>query len=294
MRLGILAFGEPLPVVKGIGDDLRARDFDVIVASDEPIPAREEAKRLGRADCDGVLFTLGDGVEADDIAEAVLHVAAAACPILLVAPPEAAGAQAAEAWKTLQALTPACDTLFSTEATADRVALWLEENGKTERQRGTEAAYKLYGIRLFTGGAAVGGFDGKMRWLKQFGILLRADADPESSRPDDLHAPEGDLTGALTERLLHLVSGSEDIHSFNTEHLRSEARATDAGNITVAHIAPDGSGFRAVLFQGVTPPDDNFGGEIRGGYAVAGKHLGAMRAACDALDISVTVLRGTD
>ena len=82
MRLGVIEFGKPYAETAPLLTTLRERGADIIVKLDEPAQsARDEAQRLQRAECDGVLLTLGDGLDPDDVAEALLYIHS---PVLLV------------------------------------------------------------------------------------------------------------------------------------------------------------------------------------------------------------------
>ena len=194
---------------------------------------------------------------------------------------------------------------------------WLGENAKIIRQKGIEAAHKLYGVRLFDERAEISddSLALKLRWLHQFGVLIRTTREPDDVRADDLVASDGGILGALTDRLLRLVSGSDTIMGISQSQMENDQGYADLPTHTIALIStyPVSRGRQASLdwnfygriLQGAQTPEGSFRiGRYPFGfleadkderefrfYAVAGDHVGAMRAALNTLDIPTVVLR---
>ena len=304
MRLGILALGQPLAEIAALTETLAARGIDVVHPAGDPPGVRDEAERLRRADCDGVLLAVGAGAAGDDAAEAALFVTG---PVLVVQVPAAVRPAGdpdggPDAVKILRRLGTPVDTVLVSEATPDGVEAWLRENAKTERQRGGEAALKLYGLRLMAPGVTAG--EAKFRLLAQFGILARA-ADSGVPRPDDISAPQGDGAGEIAERLLRLVAGSDAVRPVSADTLSGKSSSAEARPATVFGMfqSTSGAAFQAVLLRATQGADGEFRlSELQREklprddapvqlFGVAGDHFGAVRVACNTLDIAVILLR---
>lgn len=311
MRFGILSFGSALhPDQTLLADALRARDID-IAAGESAIAAgpdaAREAKRLARADCDGVTFLLTEGAASAAVTEAALHLAGV--PILLYAP-EAPSTLFAAAG-ALEEIGAAYDRLLPASGAADpagRTEEWLRENAKPERHRGQEAARRLYGQRLYVPMEAPGRPDASL-WMHQFGVVLAG-----AEEAVDFGAPDGDAYGALTTRLLEAVSGSDAVVRVplaartargEGEALYSAATAADT-SATFARISRRVGRFRCLLLRGELVSDGAVTAAARFAcpavalyaaaaspwlHAAPGDHLGTLRAACLALDIEPVILR---
>jgi len=271
LRIGLLPFGEASGW-ESIADALRGRDIDVIVA-EEPatsdVIAASEAGRLQRADCDGAAFFIGEGGTARAVAQAALHVG---CPLLLAGTFSSTFFDAAGA---LAELVAAYDRLLLGEDATDRIASWLHDNRKTERQRGIEAARTLYGQRLLLGGDALVDV---VQWQRQFGVTVVRD---EPGAAGDFVASDGDVEGALTIQLLRLVTCA-DAATFVIGGAEWEA------DVTYARLSRRSGRFVCLLFHG-TPDRQRLVARLTAGrlHGVAGNHVAAIRAACEALDVEV-------
>jgi hypothetical protein len=151
MRIGVLEFGSVLWASGPVLDPLRARDIDVI-PGDSVIAslgdALREAKRLSRADCDGVLLVVGDGLLPRTCppprpclpGSRCFSRATTPCPAYF----DAVGA--------LEAIGARFDRVYPVNGEPDLAVYlqkWLEENGKKQRHRGLEARENCTGQRLF-------------------------------------------------------------------------------------------------------------------------------------------------
>jgi hypothetical protein len=375
MRLGILPLG-PVPDTVGIAalaDALRAGDVDVVVPEDTPATAlavSREAERLHRADCDGVLIVAADERLARPAAlQTALRLPGV--PLLLAGTFAPGLFDTVGAWEEVGGVW--YDRLLLGESGLPveraRVEAWLKENERRERQRGLEAAQKLYGQRFAVLGDLPDGVSlDATRWLTQFGVTVvsfgsaqvatRAAAvtdqelehfgvaggtpeddsemryytalgtlcaenavsfftvglgpegvvEPYALRafvPEGMPIPvgtsSGDVSGALTAHLLRLVWGQDHVWTSPVERAATEGEEPP-GVSTFARIGWRTGRYVCHLFSGRRDFDQNprFGPAaetlaqaLSAGYVhqVAGDHVGAMRAACHALDIDVTVLR---
>jgi hypothetical protein len=279
VRIGFLSFG-------GGGADtalveaLRARDIDVVVADESAVSgviAVREAARLSRADCDGVAFFVEPGAVADYVAQAALHIG---CPVLLVGPFASVFFDAIGA---LAEIGVPFDRDLLAYNDIDRITVWLTANRKTERQRGIEAAQKLYGQTLLLPSQANtwGSFD-PAQWKRQFGVTIIWGHSEEA----DFHAPDGDVNGALTVRLLSLISGA-DVRTCTVDELLHEDEQT------FARITRRVGRFICVLSRRqVTRVQFALTLMSSRLHSVPGDHVAAMRAACEALDVEVITPSG--
>ncbi|MES2462031.1 MAG: hypothetical protein V4671_15715, partial [Armatimonadota bacterium] len=201
MRLGVLEFGLEVAWGDGLLHALSKNDIDTVpseVRIESLETARTEAKRLSRADCDGILLLIGSAARTDAVAAA--GVLLAGVPLLLSnADTTAAYFESAGALEEIGARFDRMPAEAKWDADTF-VKVWLNEVGKAQRHRGMEAARKLYGQSLYVP-LGTGGLPDAALWMHQFGIIPTAEAEGA-----DLSAPTGDACGALTEHLLRLVS----------------------------------------------------------------------------------------
>jgi hypothetical protein len=136
-------------------------------------------------------------------------------------------------------------------------------------------------------------------WMHQFGVITTTESEGA-----DFAAPDGDSCGALTGHLLSLVSG-ETITSRVPVVASHGGAAEDADTAaTFARITRTQGRFRCLLLRGALRsdgvtvvrfdcPDARLFAAASSPWlhAVPGDHLGALRAACEALDIDTTVIR---
>jgi len=314
MRLGVLASEAASDTVtpdeQAVLALLRDRDIDVVLGHDEDAQSGvDQVKRLARADVDGALI-LPSWRGAVVVA---LHLADT--PLLLC---EGDNGDDGTIYDVLTQLNAPLDRLLvpvsRPEEAAGAIEQWLTENRRTERQRGHEAALKLYGQTMGVRGDALLG-DGA-RYLLQFGLtvvpLSASDAAVGESPTVDFGSDQGLVGGIhalLTRHLLNLVSPS-DAADATTIALSALSFSEETGEAaaTFAALSRVGERFRCVLSRGFAgetgaPPrlpshlQSHIGTTLSGGFDlrylsyIAGEHVGAMRAACRALDIEAVVLR---
>lgn len=369
MRIGLLTFVAPqnaespatsLSSERHIAEFLRQRDTDVVTAESPAVSgvtaAAKEAQRLHRADCDGVVFLAEAGTQAAVVAQAALFVPG---PLLLCGVPGPSFFDAAGALEEVGVAFDRLTRRLSEEESAgdlpERVERWLRQNAKPERQKGAEAAQKLYGQRFVIFGSApyLPACD-PAQWLSRFGVtvsgyapptslaeaaqtaaqeaadfcLIRREAteEPESVPDGELPpvcAVDTDANAALTMQILHLIAnapvflgrivdcgadesaGSEPQRM--TLHIRdiwNRMPESGAATATFARITRSRGGFRCLLASGTMELTGSAGREVivtftsEGGVAtlpdalsagdlcfVSGDCRGAVRAACEALDI---------
>ena len=180
MRIGILSFinsAVTYPAdTSALLDFLKQEnpDHDLITA-DEPVSsprrARQEAERIARADCEAVILLLGAGAAPALATEAALFVN---CPLLLCGEGTALPALL-DASGALDEIGIAHERVIgpvSVPEIQEQIARWLRENGRAVRQRGEDAAQKLYGTRFAVyGSALLPGVD-TAHWLHRFGITI--------------------------------------------------------------------------------------------------------------------------
>ncbi len=315
MRLGVLmqcfSYEEFTSDEQAVLDLLHAKNVDVVLGhegreSDAPNGA-EQAKRLARADVDGALVL----PLWRDAAAVALHLAGV--PLLWAESDKSIGA----VYDALTQLGAPVDRLLVPSPQRDEAAQtiedWLRENSKSERQRGQEAALKLYGRTMGHRGDPP--LPDPTRWLTQFGVSLRQVSQAWDA-PDDKETPVTDFGGdahavggihaILTQHLLQLVSGAD---TGATTALRAFSFGEPTGEpATFAAITRIGDRFRCVVLRGaadetgapprlapahqsLVSPALSGGLDVRWLSYIAGDHVGALRAACRALDIEAVVLR---
>jgi hypothetical protein len=273
MRLGVLTLGQD-DRTGYLLDAVRAADIDVVTA-DAPITdaasTLREGGRIARADADVVLLLASAADAAPFAGEAALSLG---CPILLAgefAPAllDAAGALA-EVGVSFDRLT-----LTGVATDGDRLLAYVRANEKRRRQKGIEAAHKLYGQRLaLPSGGATHPFD-RAQWLRQFGIVaVVADADAEA----DFRADDGDAYGALTVHLLRLLSETDPVTVPVGGPLNPTfvyARLSRRAGRFLCHAAPGDA------------PSDRLAEHLLSGrlHGLPAEHLPALRAACETLDV---------
>jgi hypothetical protein len=272
MRLGILESGAATdwsPLIEG----LRTKDVDVVTAESPTLSAQtiaQEAARLHRADCDGMVVFVTDALAYSFMTTLTLHIT---CPLLVAS-------------TNLPALCDACGALSALGIPHERLHLrpesnlteillqWLKANRKTERQPGMEAAAKLYGQRFSLAETPMVGVD-REQWLQQFGILL-VSAEAEA----DVQVPDNDLHTAFCCHLLRLLA--------NTEPLLLPVDVSLPADHTFLQIARRSGRF--VGLYGYTTIAEDIGSFpfLSGRLAlVPGDRRVALRAACHALDIAL-------
>ena len=325
MRLGILIFdneagGTGEQTADALALALRARDIDVVVNAPEPDAlttperpavshapeetpavvlttfeaAQEAGARLGRADCDGVLFWLGAGANPTFAAPAALTLA---CPILLCG-----SSDNPALYNTAGVLADrgiSFDRLFLPEGNgtdaASRVDTWLKQNSKKERQKGAEAAQKLFGKRLSLADATQTAVDAA-QWFHQFGVLVVGAETGVEAEENDLVVQNGDGYAELTFFLLRGVCDEDE---------KSQVRALRAGETpsepegepaTLVQITRRKGRFTCLL--ALSPPaviqSENFARVLFGStvHSAPGDVRVRMRAACSVLDIDVVEWAG--
>ena len=287
MRLGILDLGYLLPSLPNLVGGLQAVDVDVIVAEESPPNERaiwNEAQRLARADCDGILLLVSDSAPVPYLLPAQVAVYLPGVPFLIMGGPAHHGAQAVGALREVGGVS--FDVLHSDSRLP--ILAWLQENDRRERQRGLEAAQKLYGKR-FVVPSGVDLEADPFDWLRRFGILITQG----EVKGGDIAVPDGDLTHALTAELMHLVSGEVARRVSITDVEETPGEQT----ITLLRIESRKDSFAAVVLPGKHLDEYNAVAyaatetEARllsdSAYAVPGKHIGALRAALLAFDITM-------
>lgn len=312
MRIGLLSFGS-LDAQTPFADALRARDVDVVTTEDAVTSfaiASDEAARIARADCDGVVLLVSDATVPAHVGQAGLLLG---CPLLLAGPfgatfLDAAGALAEVGISFNRRNTQTgilVDRVRSfaslEEAQVDENAQWFfdwaQTNNKQERQRGYEAARKLYGQRFALPPGTVAPLD-PVLWRRQFGVTVVPFGEDA-----DFSAPDGDVNAALTHQLLKLISGGEtSVESVNVDTM---TEAHEGATHTFAQIARRAGRYICITLPGMKAKDD-FGtdefaviahipwqshtflsGKLQ---AVPGDLRGALRAACESLDIELIPL----
>ena len=310
MRLGILPLGEiPADTLALLVAALAARDVDIVAPPAEgallttAALLRDEARRLARADCDGILLMVGAGVDPAWVAGVAVDTNT---PLLLAGRTDnPVYYEAAGTLTEIRALLDRAD--LADPALAETVYQWLYGNRKSEWHRGLAAARRLHGERLAVAGN-VGGGVSSAAWLRQFGVLVAFCAPTSLDLADaDFAAPDGDAWGALTDRLLtHLMPPpSEGATATSIARTTVDALALVGGGdpATAARIAPVGEG-RVVCYilPGTLAASGQFAPAaplprlhatlLSGTLSVVpGDVTAALRAACYALGITVTVLR---
>lgn len=157
------------------------------------------------------------------------------------------------------------------------------------------------------------------RFLTQFGLLLRPLSSEGEASVSEAATPEfprdayvlGGINAVMTVRLLQLVSGPENENKNDVTTTALPAFTFGEPNdrpATFAAITRIGERFRCVVLrgsgggpdapprlapahQGLVSPALSTGLDVRWLSHVAGDHVGALRAACRALDIEALVLR---
>ncbi len=301
MRLGVLTFTFDPSLNESMLDPLRARDVDIVTGDGVILSledALREAKHMFRADCDGVLLLVGDGLQSEALSAAAALLAGV--PLLLAAYSRTDADTYFGAVGLLESIGARFDRIYFVPDESELsvyLAIWLEENGKKQRHRGLEAVRKLYGQCLYIP-QETGGLPDAALWLHQIGIIATSEVDLA-----DFAAEDGDACGALTAHLLSLVSGEQSMPvpvaaSAGNSHGAGEASAT------FAQITRKRGHFRCLLLRGALRENEDpsarfdcFEQALFAAaasprlHAVTGDHFGAMRAACDALDIETVLLR---
>ena len=223
MRIGVLSFvgvhasdtdrAASLRFQEGVVAWLREQEHDVVVADDLAVSAASvapEAERLGRADCDSIVFCFATESDPGLPPQAALRVS---CPILLLGSADPAGGGMAALFAAAGALgevgAPCGRVLGNVDDAAARsgIAGWLRQHDRKTRQRGRDAAQTLYGTRcaLLGNGAAAGAEPDPSQWLSQFGVTLErfagADIAERARRvePDRVQAGIDWLTANVAE-----------------------------------------------------------------------------------------------
>ncbi|GAB4458931.1 MAG: hypothetical protein OHK0029_20870 [Armatimonadaceae bacterium] len=282
MRIGILTFGtSALP--DGVVELLRGDDIDVIPA-EVPVTsletARNEAERLSRADCDTLIYAVGEDTDPAQVAASALF---AAVPLLLVGSSEPPLADAAG---SLAELGIPFDRTLCPEPAALAIHLkdWTGENSRKERDRGIALVRDLYGKRVaFPAGTSLD----TSHWMQQFGILP---VSPDV--PSDLNWQEPRPLEGLLVYLLHTLA-------------ETTPEVLPLGSPPTADAHPDWTTALAYYRYGrpffvLLPPmvsDASSYSEYEWAllssrvYSVPGNHRGALRAAAHALGIEVITLK---
>jgi L-fucose isomerase-like protein len=330
MRLGTLIFDGNTPYTPDIAPALgAAKQADVdVVTGEEAISSRSiakrEAARLSRADCDGIVFFVGAGVNPAFVMEAALHVAG--IPLLLM------GAFSPAFFDALGALSEigvTADRHLHDEKDNSTLLRWLISNRKDARRPGLEAARKLYGQRFALFDPVPRMALDAAQWQSQLGVSVVTFSPGELATrgnpplldlikdesidfcalgagvevtPVSLPIPcatHGDVNGALTLNLLHLIGdgeravGTVDLETPNFEH------ATGRG-VTFARITRRSGRFRCFVAEGTLAENNQWfhmkqnpypfleAGRLH--YISPGTYHSAVRAACEALDIEVVNL----
>ena len=234
MRLGLLIFdtaGDPIAetAANALTETLREKDIDVVTNTPEPDaltgPARppevapeptaaiisnfkgaqEAGARLSRADCDGVIFWIGETANPAFLPPAVLPLT---CPLLLVGQTHAALHEAARPLSDRSVFADKLVALGDGKNLAEPVNRWLHQNRRSERQKGTSAAHKLFNKRLVFAGEPRAFVDAA-QWFHQFGVLV--DDEAVEAETDDLVVTEGgDGCDTLAQFLLSEMSEKHD------------------------------------------------------------------------------------
>ena len=300
MRLGVLELGSVHLSVQPLLNSLRAQDIDVVVGEGVVTSLGEalsKARRLFRADCDGVLLIVGDGTLLETVSAAATLLAGV--PLLLAS------------YGCSSAFFDAVGALEFIGARFDRVYLandmpgpdayvksWLRENAKKERQRGLEAARKLYGQSLYAP-LETGGLPDAALWMHQFGIIPTTEAEGA-----DFAAPTGDACGALTDHLLSLIADVPANAPISLVTFQGSEAAENDRKVTLARITRTKGRFRCLLLHGALRENGTSTARLDCAdaplfavaaspllHVVPGDHLGAMRAACESLGIDTVLLR---
>ena len=271
MRLGVLPFGADTWGMQ-IAAEMRERDVDVVVADEAAtlgVIAAREAERLQRADCDAVALFIGEGTKPIWALQAALHLGS---PMVVLGPmsPFFQDAHAA-----LAEIGVPHHHLVIAGGVTNLLYDWLNENKKSARQPGIEAARKLYGQTFAYSGDS---FPDAAQWIRQFGVV------PVPQKSEDavnaaFAAPDGDAAFALTLHLLRLISGQEPT-AFPAGTLFADS------DVTAARITKQEHRFVCHALHGSDNEsrmkEDSFNGLL----AVApGNHVAALRAACESLNI---------
>ena len=304
MRLGVLEFGSVHPALPPALDSLRSEDIDVVVGESVVESLEDtlrEARRLFRADCDGVLMVTGEGFLTETVYVSAAALLLAGIPLLLTA--FAPSPMFFDAVGALESIGARFDRVYFVGDNlnpAASVDSWLKENAKKERHRGLEAARKLYGQRLYIPSEKGSLLDAAL-WMPQFGVIPTTESEGA-----DFSALTGDACGALTDHLLTLVTGVPanrpvPLLAALPGHSDTETEAIDG---TFARITPIKGRFRCLLLRGSSQGEyiarARFGCSQTELFAAAsfpilhfaaGDHLGAMRTACESLGIDTVVLR---
>lgn len=276
MRLGVLTLGQDTHTGYLL-DAVRTADIDVVTA-EEPIidtaSALREGGRIARADADVVLLLAADPATAALAGEAVLSLGV---PLLLAGEFSPALFDAAG---TLSEVGVSFDRLLLTGTPEDgeRLLTYIRTNEKRQRQKGIDAAHKLYGQRLgLPLSRGIGPLD-TAQWLRQFGVSL-VPTDAEA----DFHADDGDACGALTIHLLRLLS--------DTDPVTVPVGAPLVPDFIYARLSRQAGRFICLAVQRNTPPDRIADHLLSGRlHGIPTEYTAALRAACETLDIPCTLL----
>lgn len=290
MRLGILAFDRRYEAEATITAALAAEGVDIITA-EEPVvtgaDARREASRLHRADCDGILLLVGGAVRQERLIEAALHLADR--PLLVLGDHREAVLEACRILTGAGAPTVSRPP-DSSPGQPTFVLEWLRKNRREERQCGFEAVRKLYGQRLSVEPDA-SSFD-KIEWARRFGLVL---IDGSNEEEADFKAADGDALGALTRQLLANIAGKEAAIYDLIVGEPNPALPSEPEMMTVARISIRQSAYvctmtTVALSKSGFVPDGEPDPSVSRPCAIPGNHIGAIRAACESLDIAPFVI----
>lgn len=325
MKLGIITF------VDAAGDEglrqqaeyanwLNRQNHNVVAAEDvvrSGAAAASEAERIARAEVDGVLFHVCAGARPDHGLQAALR---AHRPLLIVGSDVRAFFAFAGALQEVGVGVGRALGGGEDPDTQTQIVRWLSTHEPVERQRGEEAAQKLYGMRLGIFGGNGAHVD-RAQWLSQFGVFVQH--APALAREEeaidafcareqvDFRAPDGDACGALTTQLLRLIGG-EPVFCFDLRYhdpnknrwtvttsvgeVNGPAGTGDATALTLARITRRAGRFVCVVLRG--EHEDATGLRLDGLHsalvatlaaprlhAAPGNLEGALKAACEALDI---------
>lgn len=333
MRLGVLALGSALDEAdEGLLEASQHADVDIVsgeATGTSSLTASKQGMLVARADCDGVLLLAKEQTAAPFAADAARSLN---CPILLVGAFDTAFLNAAGS--LAEAGLP-FDRHVRGGNDGQAVLAWLSANQKSIRHRGIEAAKKLLGQRFALFGSPPEGvsFDAA-QWRSQLGVTvlsfdsrslpeggdqgltafcreagvdfgaLGAGVEADNVNLPFICATNGDVNGALTMQLLHLVAGGgiADVKTLRVGHgICSMQNDGEAAPVTFARITRRAGRFRCHLFSGNQMPDgpaitqvaaERLAATLTAGklHLVPGDHVSVMRAACGTLGVETVVL----
>ena len=312
MRLGLLIFDttgstDAETEANLLAETLRGKDIDVVTNTPEPdaltgiqkppetVPAtaaiidtfahaQEAGARLHRADCDGVVFWIGENASPAFAAPAALFLS---CPTLLCGANHASFYDAAG---VLEMRGVVFDRLILTgEAahTASFTETWLAQNNRKVRQKGTDAAQKLFGKRLILPNQNAAQTVDAAAFFDQFGVLVTSDSGEAPGENDLVTEAGGDACAALAEFLLRGVS--EDGTDVRRVFAGVLADLPNEAEQTVCQIYQRKGRFVCLLAPADYAKTAPFRNAVCGSilFIAAGNVQAEMKAACAALDVDV-------